>query len=734
MVNALSLRLLALLPFVTLSVLAENDWKTPCLNGVCQYSFNGDGSGAIKVWGSPDALTDITPAAGWEILDCSPDALAQDIRLVCQGDEDSAESGCAHLYQTIGAEGKVVRLPESCGKSAFARISKAWVPEDQSIPASLAKRLVRRDGAPPVVKALRIDTDFGAADKWKKVGPVNIAVQAANYPGADITGAMDTVGPQRRAQLSRRDTDVFIERALQAIRPMAVMGRAGEVRHIVTGRAEKDVNVNKTFELPPISLTKTKSLFDKSFKCPPTEAGLSVTVDSKGTATVSLGVVAIGTVVPPKFDNFELTAGLDAELDGSMTVKTNVVGKLDTGRIPIFEVGIPGASIPGILTIGPSFQIQAQATAQLEVALETTVGLNFKVQKATLSFPDKKKKSGGNFKVGDTPLTLSAGTSLQLNGVVEGHIVPTLNVGLNAFGNAARAGVFLEVDTHASLNLKSDVSAKVQSKETVKTSAGACAEVNTGISVDAGATASFFQIFSKSTKLNLFTKDFNLFSKCVGTKDTPPPVPAKDTPAKPPPVPPKDTPAKPPPVPAKDTKATPPKAASVPAKAKPVTPPKTAPAPAKAGTPKTAPAPAKAGTPKTAPAAPAKAPAKAGTSKAAPAAPAKAKPVTPAKAPAKAGTSKAAPAAPAKAKPATPAKAAPAKAKAPARRSRIMGREETTAREEEADREEETPVPSAAPVEKRAGAVVEALKCLANNIAPTLFTSGTIAASEIQAV
>jgi hypothetical protein len=30
---------------------------------------------------------------------------------VCNEDEES--SGCAHLYQTIGAEGKVVRLPES---------------------------------------------------------------------------------------------------------------------------------------------------------------------------------------------------------------------------------------------------------------------------------------------------------------------------------------------------------------------------------------------------------------------------------------------------------------------------------------------------------------------------------------------------------------------------------------------------------------------------------------------
>jgi hypothetical protein len=72
-------------------------------------------------WGSDNAISDITPAAGWEIIDCSPDALQQDIRLVCK---DDSSANCAHLYggtttNNNGAVGKVVRLFENVSLFGF---------------------------------------------------------------------------------------------------------------------------------------------------------------------------------------------------------------------------------------------------------------------------------------------------------------------------------------------------------------------------------------------------------------------------------------------------------------------------------------------------------------------------------------------------------------------------------------------------------------------------------------
>lgn len=46
----------------------------------------------------------------------------------------------------------------------FARIAKAWVDQDQSIPDNIARSLVRRAGTPPKVQALSLDTNFAAVD------------------------------------------------------------------------------------------------------------------------------------------------------------------------------------------------------------------------------------------------------------------------------------------------------------------------------------------------------------------------------------------------------------------------------------------------------------------------------------------------------------------------------------------------------------------------------------------
>lgn len=51
-----------------------------------------------------------------------------------------------------------------CGGSAFARVSRSWVHEDQTIPSSIAARIVRRADAQPEVRGLALDTDFSKVD------------------------------------------------------------------------------------------------------------------------------------------------------------------------------------------------------------------------------------------------------------------------------------------------------------------------------------------------------------------------------------------------------------------------------------------------------------------------------------------------------------------------------------------------------------------------------------------
>lgn len=99
-------------------VRAENDWSKPCFQGVCTYDVSGSATRAaatLRIWGHANALSDITTAAGYEIVQCEPHLTTQVVELVCMH-EDPSQVGCDHL-DVGGAIGKVVRLPEDVSTS-----------------------------------------------------------------------------------------------------------------------------------------------------------------------------------------------------------------------------------------------------------------------------------------------------------------------------------------------------------------------------------------------------------------------------------------------------------------------------------------------------------------------------------------------------------------------------------------------------------------------------------------
>ncbi|KAJ7088827.1 hypothetical protein B0H15DRAFT_780532 [Mycena belliarum] len=573
--------LLVIVPFLA-GINAANDWKVPCISGSCSYDMPGTASGSLKIWGSEDAITDITTAADWHIIGCDPNALSQDIRLVCANPDDP-DSKCGHLYQNIGAVNKLVRLPENCGASAFARISKAWVPEDQSIPASLQSRIVRRDGKQPVVKALALDTNFDAVD-WSKTGVVNIAIQGANVPGAPTD--IKTPG-SRRASRSRRGFGDAIKcapaRSSSAFLPLLTHSFAAAVTDGVKNAAEKakeavkdaagaaannTINVNKAFDLKPLVFNKAVNLIDQSLSCGATSASLRVDMDANANAQASISVAATGTIVPPKMSSFGIVAGLTADVAGTLTMNADLSGRLDSGKINLVTLGVPGFSFPGILTIGPSFKVDAQIVGDVDVAMDMTVGINFNVKNAQLAFPPdaKNKPEEKAFSIGDTPLTLNAAPNVQATGTITAHLIPSLNLGVSALGNKAKAQIFLALDTNAALTMNLDASGDITKTAatddtaaettdetatdetatdgelepidnastggaatddtavpdgtTTSKSFGGCVQVDGAINVLAGAEGSFFGLFNKVKSVPLFNKNFRILNKCFGDQAT----------------------------------------------------------------------------------------------------------------------------------------------------------------------------------------------------------------------
>ncbi|KAL5497716.1 hypothetical protein ACEPAH_2647 [Sanghuangporus vaninii] len=480
---------LILLSILPLLIVADNDWSVPCLGGWCSYDVPASENtmaATIQITGSTFAISDITPAAGWEILNCTSDSDAQDIRLVCSGDETS----CSHLFHN-GAEHTVVRLPPQCGSVPFAHVTFCGESDDQSIPDHVKSRIMRRDGTTPPVHALSFNANFDEIPSSQH-GNVSMLVFGSTIPGFNGNATTTPAGSRRRSRL---------------------INKRGLIDSLLG-----DFNKTKSTDLPPINIDQSFNIFNTTLSCSANEeAKLSVDVNAKLNAEVTIGAVLAGSLIPPKIKEFGLFSDVSADLEGGLSIDANIAGQIDTGKIPLFTVGLPGLSIPGILSLGPTFEIDAQALATIDLDVTMDVDLAYSFSDLQLFFPPSDgHPSGAVVAPQDTPLKLSASPNVESNATLEAHLIPALKFGVEVLGT--NANIFLNLDAFAALDLGlvAGAVAIVDSSGATDASAqvGGCVDVNGGVSVNAGADASFFGLFDTSTEIALFSKDFDLFKKC----------------------------------------------------------------------------------------------------------------------------------------------------------------------------------------------------------------------------
>ncbi|KDQ32567.1 hypothetical protein PLEOSDRAFT_1098567 [Pleurotus ostreatus PC15] len=519
-------------PFLASLALALNDWSKPCFSGRCSYDLHGSVDGSMTIEGSPDAISDITPAAGWWIIGCDPQAEAQDIRIVCIHTDR-----CGHLFRNLGAQGKLVRLPEKCGKMAFARVVKSWVDDNQNVPMEVESKMQRR-GTDNPVRGLTLDTNFAAIDP-SVTGPVHITIVGATVPGATGNATITRRAPTviRRTKIGPRGSN-FIESAFDRF---------------------TSFDLDSIKDLPPVHVNQNFPIIKKSFSCdipgensPSIKGSLEASIDASIHAVVQVGVAAEGTIIPPRIDSFGLFAALDADISGTLNIVASAAGTFDSGTINIFEQGIPGLEFPGILTVGPMFRLEAKASTTVEGSVDAKVGLTYRVDDAQLFFPktDRKRPTGG-FAPNNTPLKLFADPSISAKGSIGVHIIPKIEFGISALKGLAKATVSLEVDADASVNLNLDAIAHVgydvisgrspvllpASAESPATHLGSDGPVNTldevskrdpgasvhgcikfdaGIDAGAAVNGKFFGLFGDGARLEIYKTRFDIYEECWG--------------------------------------------------------------------------------------------------------------------------------------------------------------------------------------------------------------------------
>lgn len=466
------------LPFVRL-VLAANDWSTACLDGQCSYDLSGNVTGTLYITGNTSAISDLTAAAGWNILDCNSTSGAQDIRAVCT----NSTAGCNSLFEG-GAIGTIVRLSEDCGTMPFARVANIWDHENQtsSVPTRRSRFFRLLDTSS--VKGITLDTNFSAIDPQQN-GNVTFEFQGASIPSAEDS-----------FQDSRRSFDIFSK-----------------------------FTKNVTEQVPPITIDKEETLFNQPVDCDTdvtidgvsvTSCSLQVGMDVNANISAFYGVSVSGSVVPPKLDDLTLFTGLDGFMDGTLIV--NATGSLTvaTPSVELFQVGIPGLDIPGILSIGPTFQVDAQGIVNVAADLNTAVGFTYNLNNTELFFPPAYGQSStGDVSSGNAFLQLSTAPYTPANASLTAELVPSIAFGIDVLDGTAKATVSLDLNTFATLELSGEgnVTASTASGLAVGPFSG-CFNVLAGVNITADADASLLDIFDKDDSITLFSKTFDLFSTC----------------------------------------------------------------------------------------------------------------------------------------------------------------------------------------------------------------------------
>ncbi|TFY69647.1 hypothetical protein EVJ58_g320 [Rhodofomes roseus] len=358
----------------------------------------------------------------------------------------------------------------------FARVAKVWDHENQT-------RDMRRLGrfytprASTNVKGISLDTNFSAIDVSQN-GNVSFVIR----------GSDDTQDRRRTAVVEDNFTTF---------------------NHTLTSDPATITFDNQTILLdasaPAVSIDGNSVTGE-----------VQIAVTPHVDVTVQLGVGVAGTLVPPKLTELGLATNVNGKLDGTLQLNASGTGTFTTGSIPLFQIGIPGLDIPGILSVGPTFHINAKATVTIDVGVGLDVGFEFSADNLELYFPPASTSSSGDISNGQNTaqVNLLSSPNVTSNSTLTLDLIPGISFGISAFDGVSDASVTLNLDNFVEVDLVLDSNGDSSSNSTSNGTESAVAgsvNVEGGFNVVAAADATLFGLLDDTTSVTLFSKTFELF-------------------------------------------------------------------------------------------------------------------------------------------------------------------------------------------------------------------------------
>jgi hypothetical protein len=250
-----------------------------------------------------------------------------------------------------------------------------------------------------------------------------------------------------------------------------------------TAKKIDHVNINPSGALNTITIQKNIPILKTDLTCSGRPVGFTanvdINVDTDIQANVGYAFLLNGTIIPPKIDDVALAAVMSGKAHAIFNIDALLSGKLDTGELKLFELGIPGLSFPGILNLGPLIALGARGIGDLDIAMSMKVPVRWDFPQFDVVIPPSKGKAFGDAAHSNNTANLEMHFNQgNLTGSVEIHLIPKLEFGIDALNGLASALVFLAADADGRVDLNATVDSDF--------SMDGCTSGSVGINVNAG--------------------------------------------------------------------------------------------------------------------------------------------------------------------------------------------------------------------------------------------------------
>ncbi|EIW77830.1 hypothetical protein CONPUDRAFT_145980 [Coniophora puteana RWD-64-598 SS2] len=478
--------------------------------GSASSSFDGSPSGSDPntqpfgevVIDSPkeSSVSTMAENSNWVLVGCHPTSdKPQNVLAYCSKQMNATESGCSHVFKGA-TEHTIVSMPKSCGLGPYARIAKLEPHSDQELASQFVK-----EGIPAGEQLYHLQFDYAFDAIPEDNGPVYMRIDASDIP--DFWDNIVDSPPERRAWLEERglwegsslDKRGWWSSFVNWIKKVTTVTIQNGGSN--TFSWANNFNLTKLYEKDVGANAKIEGYFDFQ-------------VNANAALKSKYGYYLQGSVVPPAVDSAYLYFDSNAQAHIDLSITGRAKASYETNRLQLGNFGFPGLYVPGIITLGPSLNVEAYLAGSLTLSGEFKTAFDVNLPIANFAFgkqgSDKNPQPINTLNQPGPQTSQNVDLLFGLNGDLSVHIVPAIQFGVSVLnGKLINAQAFVEADVSAGLNLQATVGTG---------GASACIGPYIGVLFDAGLKGSilYWKTSTKTYTIYQHTFDFPTLKVCLG--------------------------------------------------------------------------------------------------------------------------------------------------------------------------------------------------------------------------